>query len=239
MSGLLGKKIGMTSIYDETGRNIPVTVIQAGPCVVTQVRTKEKDGYDAIQLAYDDIPERKANKPLLGHFKKAGTTPTRHELGKAAGTASHLCPLARTKLNIVNNGSEGNFTQIECVSDFGSYSLAAHDGLSYLEAVGSNYVTLFPIAVFNQSDTGRTVRVVFNGFNNSRNIFLIAFEIDDSVTSFMSTTNITHGHLPLVVAATGLFKWGKQRLLRSSSGDIVESAYDFKALTGRRGFKFL
>jgi large subunit ribosomal protein L3 len=78
MSGLLGKKIGMTSIFDANGKNIPVTVIEAGPCVVTQVRTKEKDGYDAIQLAYDDKKEKQTTAALKGHFAKAGTTPKRY-----------------------------------------------------------------------------------------------------------------------------------------------------------------
>ncbi len=77
MPGLIGKKIGMTSVYDENGKQVAVTVIQAGPCVVTQVKTKEKDGYDAIQLAYDDKKEKNTPKPMLGHFKKAGTTPKR------------------------------------------------------------------------------------------------------------------------------------------------------------------
>ena len=75
MSGLLGKKIGMTSIFDEAGKNIPCTVIEAGPCVVTQVLTKEKNGYDAIQLSFDEKKERRTNKPMKGHFEKAGTTP--------------------------------------------------------------------------------------------------------------------------------------------------------------------
>ena len=75
MSGLLGKKIGMTSIYDENGKNIPCTVIEAGPCVVTQVRTKETDGYEAIQLAYEDKKEKHTNKAEKGHFAKAKTTP--------------------------------------------------------------------------------------------------------------------------------------------------------------------
>ncbi|MDZ7614412.1 MAG: 50S ribosomal protein L3 [Flavobacteriaceae bacterium] len=74
MSGLIGKKIGMTSIYDENGKNIPCTVLQVGPCVVTQVRTKEVDGYEAIQLGFDDKAERHANKATIGHFKKAGTS---------------------------------------------------------------------------------------------------------------------------------------------------------------------
>ncbi len=75
MSGLIGKKIGMTSIYDENGKNIPCTVIEAGPCVVTQVRTVEKDGYSAIQLAYDDKKEKHTTNALKGHFAKAKTTP--------------------------------------------------------------------------------------------------------------------------------------------------------------------
>ena len=75
MSGLLGKKIGMTSIYDEAGKMIPVTVIEAGPCVVTQVRTKEKDGYSAIQLGFDEKKVKNTSKAEQGHFAKANTTP--------------------------------------------------------------------------------------------------------------------------------------------------------------------
>ncbi|MDD2594475.1 MAG: 50S ribosomal protein L3 [Bacteroidales bacterium] len=77
MPGLIGKKIGMTSVFSADGKNLPCTVIEAGPCVVTQIRTVEKDGYAAVQLAYDDIKEKHASKPLKGHFEKAGTTPKR------------------------------------------------------------------------------------------------------------------------------------------------------------------
>ena len=77
MSGLIGKKVGMTSIYDANGRNIPCTVIEAGPCVVTQVRLKEKDGYEAIQLAFDEKKEKHTTKAEMGHFAKAGITPKR------------------------------------------------------------------------------------------------------------------------------------------------------------------
>lgn len=77
MSGLIGKKIGMTGIYDEDGKNIPCTVIEAGPCVVTQVRTKEKDGYEALQLAYEEKKEKHTTKALRGHFKKAGVSAKR------------------------------------------------------------------------------------------------------------------------------------------------------------------
>ena len=75
---IIGKKIGMTQIFDETGKVIPVTVIEAGPCTVAQVKTVESDGYDAIQLAYGDVKESKVNKPKKGHFAKAGLTPKKH-----------------------------------------------------------------------------------------------------------------------------------------------------------------
>ena len=77
MPGLIGKKIGMTSVFGADGKNIPCTVIEAGPCVVTQIRTVEKDGYAAVQLAYDEMSEKHASKALKGHFEKAGTTPKR------------------------------------------------------------------------------------------------------------------------------------------------------------------
>ena len=74
MSGLIGKKIGMTSIFDDNGKNVPCTVIEAGPCIVTQVRTEEIDGYSALQLGFDDKAEKNAIKAEKGHFKKAGST---------------------------------------------------------------------------------------------------------------------------------------------------------------------
>jgi large subunit ribosomal protein L3 len=75
---VLGTKLGMTQVWDEGGRLVPVTVIEAGPCVVTQVRTSETDGYDAVQLAFGAIDPRKVNQPMTGHFEKAGVTPRRH-----------------------------------------------------------------------------------------------------------------------------------------------------------------
>ncbi|MCX6133508.1 MAG: 50S ribosomal protein L3 [Ignavibacteriales bacterium] len=77
MSSILGKKIGMTSIFDDNGQMIPCTIIEAGPCYVTQVRTKDRDGYEAVQLGFDEIKERLVNKPLKGHFKKSGVKPLR------------------------------------------------------------------------------------------------------------------------------------------------------------------
>ena len=77
MPGLIGKKIGMTSVFGADGKNLPCTVIEAGPCVVTQIRTVEKDGYAAVQLAYDETTEKHASKALQGHFAKAGVAPMR------------------------------------------------------------------------------------------------------------------------------------------------------------------
>lgn len=75
MTGILGKKIGMTSIFDEKGESIPCTVIEAGPCYVTQIKTIALDGYDAVQVGFSDKHERLVNKPMTGHFNKAGVTP--------------------------------------------------------------------------------------------------------------------------------------------------------------------
>jgi large subunit ribosomal protein L3 len=77
VKGILGTKLGMTQVFDESNRVVPVTVVQAGPCVVTQVRTEEKDGYQAVQLAFGAVDPRKVNKPETGHFAKAGVTPRR------------------------------------------------------------------------------------------------------------------------------------------------------------------
>ncbi|MDY4744092.1 MAG: 50S ribosomal protein L3 [Bacteroidaceae bacterium] len=78
MPGLLGKKIGMTSVFSAEGKNVPCTVIELGPCVVTQVKSVEKDGYNAVQLGFADAKEKNVSAPLKGHFAKAGVTPKRH-----------------------------------------------------------------------------------------------------------------------------------------------------------------
>ena len=78
MPGLLGKKIGMTSVFSADGKNVPCTVIECGPCVVTQIKTVETDGYAAVQVGFQDVKEKNVSAPLLGHFKKAGVTPKRH-----------------------------------------------------------------------------------------------------------------------------------------------------------------
>ena len=76
--GIIGKKLGMTKIFDEKGNVIPVTLIEAGPCAVAQKKTVESDGYNAVQLAYEDVSKKNVNKAQLGHFEKAGISPKRH-----------------------------------------------------------------------------------------------------------------------------------------------------------------
>ena len=78
MPGLIGRKIGMTSVFSADGKNTPCTVIEAGPCVVTQVKTVEKDGYEALQLGFGEAKEKRTSAPMMGVFKKAGTTPKQH-----------------------------------------------------------------------------------------------------------------------------------------------------------------
>ena len=78
MKAIIGKKVGMSQIFDENGHVIPVTVIEAGPCVVTQKKTSEKEGYEAVQLGYEDIAERKLSKPEMGHLNKAGVSPKKY-----------------------------------------------------------------------------------------------------------------------------------------------------------------
>ncbi|HSY16001.1 MAG TPA: 50S ribosomal protein L3 [Jatrophihabitantaceae bacterium] len=78
IQGILGEKLGMTQVFDENNRIVPVTVVKAGPCVVTQIRTQEKDGYSAVQLAFGQIDPRKVTKPVAGHFKAVDVTPRRH-----------------------------------------------------------------------------------------------------------------------------------------------------------------
>ena len=78
MPGLLGKKVGMTSVFSADGKNVPCTVIEVGPCVVTQIKTVEKDGYEAVQVGFEETTEKHVSKPILGHLKKAGVAPMKH-----------------------------------------------------------------------------------------------------------------------------------------------------------------
>jgi large subunit ribosomal protein L3 len=156
MSGLIGRKIGMTSIFDENGKNIPCTVIEAGPCVVTQVRTMEVDGYEALQLGFDDKTEKHATKADLGHFKKAGTS-AKKKVVEFQGFEENY----KLGDNItVEVFSEGEFVDVQGVSKgkgfqgvvkrhgFGGVGQATHGQHNRLRAPGSVGASSYPSRVF-------------------------------------------------------------------------------------------
>lgn len=156
MSGLIGKKIGMTSIFDENGKNIPCTVIEAGPCVVTQVRTEEVDGYEALQLGFDDKAEKNATKAELGHAKKAGTSVKRkvvefqgfdgeYKLGDQI-TVEHF---AEGEFVDVSGTSKGKgFQGVVKRHGFGGVGQATHGQHNRLRAPGSIGAASYPARVF-------------------------------------------------------------------------------------------
>lgn len=108
--GLLGEKLGMTQVWDENNRIVPVTVIKAGPCVVTQVRTPDKDGYDAVQLGFGAPNPRKVTKPAQGHFDKAGVTPRRHVAELRTGDASEYTLGQEVTVEVFEAGQEVDVT---------------------------------------------------------------------------------------------------------------------------------
>ena len=158
MSGLIGKKIGMTSIYDASGKVVPCTVLEAGPCVVTQVKTVEKDGYSAIQLAYDEKKEKNTNKSLKGHFAKAGTTPkkilrefTRFEEGhrKSLGEVLDVTVFEEGEFVDVSGTSKGKgFQGVVKRHHFRGVGDATHGQHNRLRAPGSMGASSYPSRVF-------------------------------------------------------------------------------------------
>ena len=103
IKGILGTKLGMTQVFDENNRIVPVTVVQAGPNVVTQIRTPDKDGYSAVQLAFGAIDPRKVNRPRTGHFTKAGVTPRRHLVELRTNDAGEYEAVSYTHLTLPTN----------------------------------------------------------------------------------------------------------------------------------------
>ncbi|MGD1998624.1 MAG: 50S ribosomal protein L3 [Flavobacteriaceae bacterium] len=156
MSGLIGKKIGMTSIFDENGKNLPCTVIQAGPCVVTQVRTQDTDGYEALQLGFDDKPVKNSNKAAQGHFKKANTAPKR-KIVEFSGFDSDLKLGDTVSVDLFE---EGEFVDVTGTSKgkgfqgvvkrhgFAGVGQATHGQHNRLRAPGSIGAASYPARVF-------------------------------------------------------------------------------------------
>ncbi|MDR3351217.1 MAG: 50S ribosomal protein L3 [Prevotellaceae bacterium] len=158
MPGLIGKKIGMTSVFGADGKNIPCTVIEAGPCVVTQVRTQEKDGYAAVQLAYDEAKEKHTSAGLIGHFKKANTTPKRKvaefasdfnkalQLGDVITVADVLNEDAWVDVTGISKGK--GFQGVVKRHGFGGVGGQTHGQHNRLRAPGSMGASSWPSRVF-------------------------------------------------------------------------------------------
>lgn len=162
MSGIIGKKVGMTSIYDADGKNIPCTVIQAGPCVVTQVKTVDKDGYNAVQLSFDEKKEKHTTAALKGHFKKANTTPKRKvvefrhftsevkqgdEIKVDAFTAGTYC-------DVIGTSKGKGFQGVVKRHHFSGVGGATHGQHNRLRAPGSMGASSFPSRVLKGKRLG-------------------------------------------------------------------------------------
>ncbi len=156
MPGLIGKKIGMTSVFSVEGRNIPCTVIEAGPCIVSQVRTIEKDGYEAVQLGFQEKKEKHATKPEIGHFKKAGTTPKKKlvefdgfgddvKLGDII-TSDMFEPSSFIDISGISKGK--GFQGVVRRHGFGGVGESTHGQHNRLRAPGSVGASSYPSRVF-------------------------------------------------------------------------------------------
>ena len=158
MPGLIGKKIGMISVFGADGKNIPCTVIEAGPCVVTQIRTEEKDGYAAVQLAYDEKKEKHTSAPLMGHFKKANTTPKRKlvefendfsrelNLGDVLSVADVISDDTWVDVTGISKGK--GFQGVVRRHGFGGVGGQTHGQHNRLRAPGSMGASSYPSRVF-------------------------------------------------------------------------------------------
>ena len=156
MSGIIGKKVGMTSIFDADGKNIPCTVIEAGPCVVTQLRTVDTDGYTAVQLAFDDKKEKNTTGSLKGHFAKAKTTPKRKlvefknfEDAKALGDIVSVEIFAEGDfVDVVGTSKGKGFQGVVKRHGFGGVGGQTHGQHNRLRAPGSLGASSWPSRVF-------------------------------------------------------------------------------------------
>ncbi|NHM01913.1 50S ribosomal protein L3 [Flavobacterium difficile] len=156
MSGLIGRKIGMTSIFDENGKNIPCTVIEAGPCVVTQVRTIAVDGYEALQLGFDDKTEKHTVKAEEGHFKKAGTVAKKkvvefHGFEEEFKLGDSIDVNLFTEgefVDVVGTSKGKGFQGVVKRHGFGGVGQATHGQHNRLRAPGSVGASSYPSRVF-------------------------------------------------------------------------------------------
>ena len=156
MPGLLGKKIGMTSVFSADGKNVPCTVIEVGPCVVTQIKTVELDGYEAVQVGFEDKKEKHTNKPEMGHFKKAGVTPKRHlaefkgfETEYKLGDVISIDLFAEDDfVDVVGTSKGKGYQGVVKRHGFGGVGQTTHGQHNRLRAPGSIGACSYPARVF-------------------------------------------------------------------------------------------
>ena len=155
MPGLLGKKIGMTSVFSADGKNVPCTVIEAGPCVVTQIKTVERDGYKAVQLGFGEAKEKRTSKPQQGHFKKAGTTPKKHLAEFKFDEEYNLGDTITVELfsdakfvDVVGTSKGKGFQGVVKRHGFGGVGQATHGQHNRLRAPGAVGACSYPAKVF-------------------------------------------------------------------------------------------
>lgn len=155
MPGIIGKKIGMTSIYSAEGKATPCTVIEAGPCVVTQVKTEEKDGYSAVQLAFGDKREKNTSNAMQGHFKKAKTTPKRKLVEFSGMDDLNLGDVVNVDIfeegewvDVIGTAKGKGFQGVVKRHGFGGVGQATHGQHNRLRAPGSIGAASYPARVF-------------------------------------------------------------------------------------------
>ena len=155
MAGLIGKKIGMTSMFSDEGKNIPCTIIQAGPCTVTQIKTNATDGYDAVQISFDEQKESRLSKALLGHYKKANATPSKKlveisfDTEAKLGDSLNVDLFAEGDFVTVSGNSKGNgFQGVVKRHGFAGVGDATHGQHNRMRAPGSIGAASYPARVF-------------------------------------------------------------------------------------------
>ncbi len=156
MPGMIGKKVGMTSLFDANGKNLPCTVIEVGPCVVTQIKTTETDGYEAVQIAYGDKSEKNVAKAQIAHFKKAGSTPKQHviEIDSVDGEVKLGDELAADifvegeYVDVAGNSKGKGFQGVVKRHNFGGVGQSTHGQHNRLRAPGSIGAGSDPSRVF-------------------------------------------------------------------------------------------
>lgn len=205
MSGLLGRKKGMTQLFTEQGLVVPVTVIEAGPCYVAQVKTRETDGYDAVQLSFDKVREKNVTRPMIGHFKKAGVEPARHLREFDFSDVEKIDVGSEVKVDIFQQGTLVKVTGVSKGKGFqGSIKRhgfrggpKTHGQSDRLRAPGSLGQSSYPSRVFkglkmagrmgNDRQTLKTVEVVKVDAEN--NLIFLKGPVPGAKNSLVEITN--------------------------------------------------